>query len=488
MKEKKIIVNFGMNLLRMGFGLLIPIVLLPHLSKTLGSYGMGVIQYFESIVNYLLLFSTIGIPSYGVIQIAKTRDNKKKLTIEFMELLILLVISSLLIAIVYFLFIFKINVSERKLFIIYGVYFFSQSINIDWFFQGLEEQVYITLRIVFSKIIMIFIIIHLISNNGDLVKYGIILTVFSIFLNIVNFKKCFTYLEKDRDNLKKIQLKKHLRPCFIICLGSFFSSTYNVLDSIMLGKMVEKKYLGYYSISSKFTKFSISIVSAINIIVLPRLVNVFSKKEYGLYNLYCKKIFEAFLFFSFPMTIFLYLMADEIIMIFSGKEFIESILTLKILSITVPIITMAYFLRFSILYINKAEKIYTISAFTASLSNFLFNFYFIPRYYQNGAAFGSILAELSSVIIMLVFGYIYLKNINIINLGILKIFATTFFTGILIIFLKQNNIIMSLKIKFIITIFLSALSYIILSIILKVSIVMDGINMMKQIFNKTEES
>ena len=61
----KIVKNFLFNVSYQVFILLVPLVTTPYISRVLGSEGVGINAYTNSIIQYFILFGTIGINTYG---------------------------------------------------------------------------------------------------------------------------------------------------------------------------------------------------------------------------------------------------------------------------------------------------------------------------------------------------------------------------------------------------------------------------------------
>jgi len=56
--------------------ILLPIITVPIISRALGSTGVGVYAYTNSIVQEFTLVGTLGVSNYAVRQIAYVRDDK----------------------------------------------------------------------------------------------------------------------------------------------------------------------------------------------------------------------------------------------------------------------------------------------------------------------------------------------------------------------------------------------------------------------------
>ena len=91
-KNHSIVSNAIFNVVRVGSNLLITLITFPYISRVLGPEYLGKVNFATSVINYFVLFASLGIPLYGVIACSKVRDNKKELNKTVSELLILNII------------------------------------------------------------------------------------------------------------------------------------------------------------------------------------------------------------------------------------------------------------------------------------------------------------------------------------------------------------------------------------------------------------
>ncbi len=69
---------------------------MPYINKTLGAVNIGKVEYINTIISYFILFSALGIPMYGIREIARVRDNDYLKNKTVIELLIILTFTSIL--------------------------------------------------------------------------------------------------------------------------------------------------------------------------------------------------------------------------------------------------------------------------------------------------------------------------------------------------------------------------------------------------------
>lgn len=81
--------DYIFNLIHSTVGLLFLLLTFPYASRILLAEGIGTIQFLQSIIDYVALFSALGIPLYAIREIAKVRKDVKKTSRTTIEILLL---------------------------------------------------------------------------------------------------------------------------------------------------------------------------------------------------------------------------------------------------------------------------------------------------------------------------------------------------------------------------------------------------------------
>ena len=328
-------------------------------------------------ISYFLLFTNLGIPLYGIREIARTRENKLNLSKSFSEILFLNLITTIFGIIIFFIFLkFNLFGNYIKLFQIMSLNIIFTFIGVEWYFQGIEDYGYITKRSILFKIISIIFMFLFVKNKDDIVIYAGILVLALVGSNILNF---FKARKEISISFKNLNIKKHLKPILTIFSMNIATSIYTNLDSVMLGYRSSDYALGIYSASSKIIHLVLGIVTSLGAVLLPRISNyIVNKKEKEL-----KEILENTLTFllavSIPCIIGINFTAVEIIKIFSGNEFMTAVKTMRILSSIIFFIAFSNFLGIQILYPRGEEKKVLYSVIVGAVINFSLNWVLIPE-------------------------------------------------------------------------------------------------------------
>jgi O-antigen/teichoic acid export membrane protein len=93
--------NIFYNVLLAISQVLFPLITFPYLARTLGPAHIGVINFAESFAKYFILLAALGIPIYGVREIAKHAKDKSILSKTFSEIFLINLLGTFLLSIVF---------------------------------------------------------------------------------------------------------------------------------------------------------------------------------------------------------------------------------------------------------------------------------------------------------------------------------------------------------------------------------------------------
>lgn len=427
-------INFFYNALRIISSAVIGLIMMRYVNNVLGAENFGKVEFVNTIINYFLLFSALGIPIYGIREIAKNKDSDLNRIKTLVELLIILFITTIISYIVLVIVLFSVEgiASYKEILILMSSMIFLTNIGAEWYYQGIENQKDITIRFLIIRLLTLLLMFFLVKSRQDFFWYAFIIVLNVCGANFLNFIFLIKTIEfKLIPSLKDLNLKRHLRPILTIFVATISINIYLQLDILMIGSLIGDRYVGYYSVSNKLLRIVISFITIIGTVLLPRLTALYSS-DFDLYKIYLKKAFELILIISIPCSLTFYFYANNIIMLLSGKDFIPAIITLKILSPLCVIVGMAYFLGYLILYVQNKEKIYTKAVVASAIFSVSLNYWMIIYFKQDGAAIVAVLAELIAIIYMCIYARKFVFELNIFDKNLIKIIVSTFVYGMLI--------------------------------------------------------
>ena len=137
-----------------------PLITYPYVSRVLGVTNIGVYNFVDSIINYFLMFSTLGIGIVGIREIAKNKDSKNALQDAFSKLFTINTISTTIALVVLLILMHTIPKLEENYELMWiGVLkLIFNYLLIEWFFKGVEDFKYVTNRTIVVKAIYVVLV------------------------------------------------------------------------------------------------------------------------------------------------------------------------------------------------------------------------------------------------------------------------------------------------------------------------------------------
>ena len=474
-KEKNLVSNYIYNTIFTSLNLIFPIITLPYVSRVIGVDGIGKVNFSNSIVNYFLMIASLGIPVYGVREIAKVRNDDEKLSNTFNEIFSINMLSTIFCIIIYYIMINNIEYfkDNKLLFVVSGFSLVLNILNLDWFYQGIEEYRYIAMRSSIVKLLLIILLFIFVRTEKDYITYAFI-NVIAIsgnnIINAINIRKII------KISFKNLDVRKRIRPIAILLSIQLAINIYANLDTTMCGILANEVSVGFYSNAVKINRVIVTVVISISTILLPRLSFYIENNNFKDFNIVVNKVFKILLFIALPIMFGVYFLSKEIIIIMFGEKFIPAISTLQILSPLIFVLSIGNLFGTQVLIPLGKEKKLLISVIAGSMINFILNLLLIPIYNQNGAAFATVIAE-SVIMIIQVYFAKKLVKINITINEMLNIIATNLLMIIclIIISININNIIINI----ILSVIVGGGIYIASNLLFKNAILMEIIRRLK---------
>ena len=339
--NKSILKNSIFNVLSRGFNVLYPLVVSAYLSHIFGAAGMGKIMFAINIVTYFTLAASLGIPNYAIRVIAKNRDSRELTSKSFSELASIILKSSIVSSILYYLIISFVYHGDSESFQIaaaLGLMVITNITNYDWLFEAEEDFKYLAIRSIIIKTCAIILILTLVHSKEDMVLYAFLyagITVANNLWNAFSFKRYATI------NFRNVSVKQHIAPILVLFSSAIATDVYVLLDSTMLGALADPEYLGYYSNSSRFVRASFGMMAAVTGVFNPRLNYLYGQEKLDSFRSQLQKFYDSSMFIAIPVFVGIWTLAPQVICILFGNDFLPGILTLRILAPLVVVFSLA---------------------------------------------------------------------------------------------------------------------------------------------------
>ena len=393
-KQKSVKVNMIMNALLSMSAFLFPLITFPYVSRILLPIGTGKVGFATSVVTYFAMFAQLGIPTYGVKECAKVRDDKEALSRVVHELVAINLIMS---AIVYTVFaVALITVSkfrqERELLLIISATILLNAIGVEWLYKALEQYSYITIRSLIFKLIAVCGMFFLVREKSDYVQYGF-LTIFassaSNVLNFINLRK-YIYFKP----VGKYNLRRHIKMILVFFSMSVATTIYTNLDNVMLGFMKTNEDVGYYTAAVKIKNILVSVVTSASTVLLPRASYYIEKEMFEEFKRILKKTMHFIVLAAVPFAVYFIMYAKEGIFFLSGNAYGGAIIPMQIIMPTLILIGITNVIGIQMMVPIGREKQVLYSEIAGAVVDLGLNLILIPQYAAAGAAIGTLVAEM----------------------------------------------------------------------------------------------
>lgn len=409
--KKSVKANYFYNLIYQVLTLIIPIVTTPYLARILGVNGIGISSYTLSLVSYFILFGNIGVSSYGQREIAMNRNDKVKYSTIFWELFWLKFITTS-ISIIAYVFLIIISPKHNLILLILMINILASIFDISWFFQGLEEYKFISVRNIIIKLVFTISIFLFVKDSSDLVLYVILN---SLSLIVSSFSLWFR-LSKMITKINKKQLKifSHLKQTMIYFLPQIATQIYTMLDKTMLGIITGTEIEnGYYEQAYKIVTMSLTIIISLNTVMAPRMAYLYKENKMDEIKTRLLKSMKFTLLLGIPMSIGLSLISSDFVGWFFGPGYDKVELLLVVFAPMILIIALSNCLGGQCLTPCGMRSKSAKALFCGAITNFVINLFLIPKFGSLGAVIASVLAELVITILYLFLAknYINIKDI-----------------------------------------------------------------------------
>ena len=383
--------------------MLFPLITGIYVARVLLPESVGEVAYAQNIVQYFVILSYLGIPTYGMREVAKYRDDKEQLNRIYTELFIINLISTVIFFSIYMGMILAVPSFRENflLFFVVGGLIALNTLNINWLFSGLEEFQFVSIRNIIFKGISFLLLIFLVNSSDDYLIYAaitVIGTAGNYIINIIYAPK-FVHFTKEG-----LHLKRHMKPILYLVAVNLAIEIYMLIDVTMLGIMCEKTNVAYYSYGNKVYKILLQVVNSFTMVVVPRLSLFHKKGNIQDFNNLVTKTLTVIIILSVPMIVGIWCTADSVVYVMYGESYRSSGLVLKMLSFLLLISPIGYLLGSRMLLITKQEKKMLFSVAMGAIVNVCFNYFLIKSFAEYGAAAASVISGTVEMVIYFYLG------------------------------------------------------------------------------------
>jgi PST family polysaccharide transporter len=371
---------------RLGIGLIVSV----WVAKYLGPHDFGKWNYCIAVVALVSAFSTLGLDQILVKKLIENAGQEETLmgTAFFMRFA-----GAFIGIFISLLYIVLFNHDDQQLLLITiitsSTLIFQSFDVIDLKLQSILKSKYSVLiknsAFLFCSVLKIIIIFEHFS-----LIYFVIISVIELALGAFGLilKYGVNKVLKWRLNLQYAY--KLLKECWPLILSGIVIMLYMRIDQVMIGKLLDDKAVGLYSVSVKFSELWYFIPAVFVNSFFPQLIQL--KYDAAAYKKLCLRLFKILFFISFTIGITISFLAHDMILLLYGHLFIASAFALKI-SIWTAVFVFWGVAAGNMLVVEDLNKHNLYKSFHGVALNIILNLILIPRLGINGAAIATLISQ-----------------------------------------------------------------------------------------------
>lgn len=388
---------------------LVPLLVYPYITRVLGPDGMGYIDTVDSVIDYCVLFSMMGLTTIGVREIARNRLDPLRLERTFSGLFTLNLVSTAFVILVLTVLVLTVPVMHERsrMFFIGMTKIVSNLFWVEWFFKGLENFRYITIRSVVLRLLFIAMVFIFVRESDDTVTYYILW----VGLTFCNALCNWTYRRRfSKLSLRRALVSPYVKPVLLLGLFAVFSAVYTKLNVFYLGAVCGDTQVGFYTVATRLYSVLIALFTSITSVMIPRMSILVSEGDHAQVRTLTDKTFQALFLFALPTMAFFSVFAPEFVMIFTGMdfEFYGAVTPMRVVMCQLLVIGTEQIFILQLLVPSGHDRQAVLCAFTGTIVCVLMNLLLLPGLGSTGSAFAWVAAEVTVLSVSSIFVKRYL--------------------------------------------------------------------------------
>lgn len=334
-KDGKVLLsNFAYLSLLQVAGYVFPLLTLPYLARVIGASGFGKIAFASAIMVWIQTVADWGFNYTATRDVARCRDDKQRVSEIFSNVfwarcLLMAVSFVVLMALVFA--IPKLR-AEADVILVSFLMIPGHILFPDWFFQAIERMKYITILNLLSKTVFTIAVFLFVKDSDDYILQPLFVSLGFVFSGIFAL---YYILRKWHYRLNKpvwASLCNTIRNGANVFVNNLMPNLYNSFSTILLGFWDGSSAVGKFDAGNKF----VGIVQQF-LMIVSRVCFPFLSRKANYHKVYA----GTMMFIGILISIMLFVLAPWIISVFFTEEFQESIVVMRIMSISVVFLLLS---------------------------------------------------------------------------------------------------------------------------------------------------
>lgn len=466
MSAKNVNKNMLLNMFKTILSIVFPLITYPYATRVLGAVNFGKVSFAQSIISYIALIAALGISNYAIREGGYYRSDNEKIK-RFASEIFTFNLGSTVIAYVVLLALLIIS-SNLKLYtnvlIIQSLSIIFVTVGVDWLNVIYEDYLYITIRSIVVHIITLGFLFLFVHTPDDYILYAAISVINNGAIAVANL---FHVRKECKFAIRKPNIKRHIKPILVLFSNNLAVSIYTNADITMTGWFFGDYYVGLYTIASRIYTILKQVIAAAYSVTVTRLTEYHNQGNVQEFKLLLNQVINNLILLCLPITIGGFFTSDYIIRIIAGDEFVDAIVPLRVLLCTLPFAVIGGALAYCMNLPLRRENINLKCTSVSAIVNIALNAILMPRLNILGAAIATLLSEATVSIILFISLRKWHNLLDFKNIGINTLKTILACVPIVPVYYTINALETKMMIRFGLIVFLSAIAFTAVSIVLK---------------------
>jgi O-antigen/teichoic acid export membrane protein len=296
----------------------------------------------------------------------------------------------------FFIFVVLDGSENRAVWLCWTLWLIGSIFDVSWLFFGVQEFRMPTIRNFITKVVSILTILLFVRSSDDVWVY-VLATSGAILLNAV-WLWPFVQRYVDWHHPTWHNMTQHIKPNLLLFIPVAAVSLYTILDKILLGSLGNLYQTGLYDYSEKITKIPLSVVTALGIVMLPKMSSLLSSGKVDAGKRLIGISIWAMLGVATVMMFGIAAITPEFVPVFLGPGFDDAKTVIYVLAPIIPLISATNVLGIQYLLPRHHDRAFTFTLIAGAAINIPANVLLIPHFGALGTAIATVLTELAVLI------------------------------------------------------------------------------------------
>lgn len=391
------------------FNTIIPLLTLPYITRILGTAGYGTFSVAFNIISYFQVFVEYGFGMSATREVTLSDKKEGSINKIFSAVLIsrfFLFILCIILGLIYV----TIYKNEKELYLCFCALFVSllgYVIQLNWFFQGIQEMKFISITNITARLVTIIPVFTIIRDSSDLISYCLLYASAPVLSGIIGI-----IVAKKKYKIKLVRLLpedylKELKNGWFVFTTQMSSKVFGAIGITFLGIFTTKDEVGIYSAIQKIATLFILGWSPVSQVIYP----IVSKKMTEDFFTGVRFVYKVrkYILFIFGLACSICCIFSKFLIKFAyGKEYASKSYWVIPLLLWVLVSINNNFYGIQILLGSGHDKDYSKCFQISVLATVFFNLVLIYLFHGDGACIAPLISE--SVLGLLL--YIKVKSLK----------------------------------------------------------------------------